>query len=302
MIYNNVLETIGNTPIIKLNKLFPNHNVYIKVEKQNPGGSIKDRIALAMIEDAEKAGILKPGGTIIEPTSGNTGIGLSFVAAVKGYKMIITMPESMSIERRKIMEAYGAEFVLTPKELGMKGAIAKAQELAETIEGAWVPQQFENSSNPTVHYNTTAKEILSDFPQGVDYLITGVGTGGHLSGIGKALKEVNSSTKVIAVEPTDSPVISGGNPGPHAIQGIGAGFIPTNLDTSIVDSSTQITKEEAFEFAKKVAKVEGIFVGISTGASLAAVAKTLNEVDKNTKILTVNYDTGERYLSVEGLF
>ncbi|MDM1062893.1 cysteine synthase A [Empedobacter falsenii] len=302
MIYNNVLETIGNTPIIKLNKLFPNHNVYIKVEKQNPGGSIKDRIALAMIEDAEKAGILKPGGTIIEPTSGNTGIGLSFVAAVKGYKMIITMPESMSIERRKIMEAYGAEFVLTPKELGMKGAIAKAQELAETIEGAWVPQQFENSSNPTVHYNTTAKEILSDFPQGVDYLITGVGTGGHLSGIGKALKEINSSTKVIAVEPTDSPVISGGNPGPHAIQGIGAGFIPTNLDTSIVDSSIQITKEEAFEFAKKVAKVEGLFVGISTGASLAAVAKTLNEVDKEAKILTVNYDTGERYLSVEGLF
>ena len=302
MIYNNVLETIGNTPIIKLNKLFPNHNVYIKVEKQNPGGSIKDRIALAMIEDAEKAGILKPGGTIIEPTSGNTGIGLSFVAAVKGYKMIITMPESMSIERRKIMEAYGAEFVLTPKELGMKGAIAKAQELAETIEGAWVPQQFENSSNPTVHYNTTAKEILSDFPQGVDYLITGVGTGGHLSGIGKALKEINSSTKVIAVEPTDSPVISGGNPGPHAIQGIGAGFIPTNLDTSIVDSSIQITKEEAYEFAKKVAKVEGLFVGISTGASLAAVAKTLNEVDQNAKILTVNYDTGERYLSVEGLF
>ncbi|MDM1297543.1 cysteine synthase A [Empedobacter falsenii] len=302
MIYNNVLETIGNTPIIKLNKLFPNHNVYIKVEKQNPGGSIKDRIALAMIEDAEKAGILKPGGTIIEPTSGNTGIGLSFVAAVKGYKMIITMPESMSIERRKIMEAYGAEFVLTPKELGMKGAIAKAQELAKTIEGAWVPQQFENSSNPTVHYNTTAKEILSDFPQGVDYLITGVGTGGHLSGIGKALKEVNSSTKVIAVEPTDSPVISGGNPGPHAIQGIGAGFIPTNLDTSIVDSSIQIKKEEAFEFAKKVAKVEGLFVGISTGASLAAVAKTLNEVDQNAKILTVNYDTGERYLSVEGLF
>ncbi|MDM1041607.1 cysteine synthase A [Empedobacter falsenii] len=302
MIYNNVLETIGNTPIIKLNKLFPNHNVYIKVEKQNPGGSIKDRIALAMIEDAEKAGILKPGGTIIEPTSGNTGIGLSFVAAVKGYKMIITMPESMSIERRKIMEAYGAEFVLTPKELGMKGAIAKAQELAETIEGAWVPQQFENSSNPTVHYNTTAKEILSDFPQGVDYLITGVGTGGHLSGIGKALKEINSSTKVIAVEPTDSPVISGGNPGPHAIQGIGAGFIPTNLDTSIVDSSIQITKEEAYEFAKKVAKVEGLFVGISTGASLAAVAKTLNEVDKEAKILTVNYDTGERYLSVEGLF
>lgn len=302
MIYNNVLETIGNTPIIKLNKLFPNHNVYIKVEKQNPGGSIKDRIALAMIEDAEKAGILKQGGTIIEPTSGNTGIGLSFVAAVKGYKMIITMPESMSIERRKIMEAYGAEFVLTPKELGMKGAIAKAQELAETIEGAWVPQQFENSSNPTVHYNTTAKEILNDFPEGIDYFITGVGTGGHLSGIGKALKEVSSSTKVIAVEPTDSPVISGGNPGPHAIQGIGAGFIPGNLDTSIIDSSIQITKEEAFEFAKKIARDEGLFVGISTGASLAAVSKTLKNIENNAKILTVNYDTGERYLSVEGLF
>ena len=302
MIYNNVLETIGNTPIIKLNKLFPNHNVYIKVEKQNPGGSIKDRIALAMIEDAEKAGILKPGGTIIEPTSGNTGIGLSFVAAVKGYKMIITMPESMSIERRKIMEAYGAEFVLTPKELGMKGAIAKAQELAETIEGAWVPQQFENNSNPTVHYNTTAKEILEDFPQGVDYLITGVGTGGHLSGIGKALKEVNSSTKVIAVEPTDSPVISGGNPGPHAIQGIGAGFIPTNLDTLIVDSSIQITKEEAFEYTIMAGKEEGIFVGISSGAALAAVAKKLPEIEEGKKILAFCYDTGERYLSIEGLF
>lgn len=302
MIYNNVLETIGNTPIIKLNKLFPNHQVYIKVEKQNPGGSIKDRIALAMIEDAEKAGILKPGGTIIEPTSGNTGIGLSFVAAVKGYKMIITMPESMSIERRKIMEAYGAEFVLTPKELGMKGAIAKAQELAETIEGAWVPQQFENSSNPTVHYNTTAKEIIADFPQGVDYLISGVGTGGHLSGVGKALKELNSSTKVLAVEPSDSPVISGGQSGPHALQGIGAGFIPGNLDTSILDGSIQITKEEAYDFTKRIAKEEGLFVGISTGASLAAVSKKLEEIGTEAKILTFNYDTGERYLSIEGLF
>ncbi|WP_313384837.1 cysteine synthase A [Chishuiella sp.] len=302
MIYNNILETIGNTPIIKLNKLFPNNNVYIKVEKQNPGGSIKDRIALAMIEDAEKAGILKPGGTIIEPTSGNTGIGLSFVAAVKGYKIIITMPESMSIERRKIMEAYGAEFVLTPKELGMKGAIAKAQELAETIEGAWVPQQFENNSNPTVHYNTTAKEIITDFPNGVDYLITGVGTGGHLSGIGKKLKEVKPTTKVIAVEPIDSPVISGGDPGPHAIQGIGAGFIPKTLSTSVIDETSQITKEEAFEFAKKAAKVEGLFVGISTGASLAAVSKALNKIEKDATILTINYDTGERYLSVEGLF
>ena len=302
MIYNNVLETIGNTPIIKLNKLFPNHQVYIKVEKQNPGGSIKDRIALAMIEDAEKAGILKPGGTIIEPTSGNTGIGLSFVAAVKGYKMIITMPESMSIERRKIMEAYGAEFVLTPKELGMKGAIAKAQELAETIEGAWVPQQFENSSNPTVHYNTTAKEIIADFPQGVDYLISGVGTGGHLSGVGKALKELNSATKVLAVEPSDSPVISGGQSGPHALQGIGAGFIPGNLDTSILDGSIQITKEEAYDFTKKIAKEEGLFVGISTGASLAAVSKKLEEIGTEAKILTFNYDTGERYLSIERLF
>lgn len=302
MIYNNVLETIGNTPIIKLNKLFPNHQVYIKVEKQNPGGSIKDRIALAMIEDAEKAGILKSGGTIIEPTSGNTGIGLSFVAAVKGYKMIITMPESMSIERRKIMEAYGAEFVLTPKELGMKGAIAKAQELAETIEGAWVPQQFENSSNPTVHYNTTAKEIIADFPQGVDYLISGVGTGGHLSGVGKALKELNSATKVLAVEPSDSPVISGGQSGPHALQGIGAGFIPGNLDTSILDGSIQITKEEAYDFTKKIAKEEGLFVGISTGASLAAVSKKLEKIGTEAKILTFNYDTGERYLSMEGLF
>ncbi|MBS7333115.1 MAG: cysteine synthase A [Weeksellaceae bacterium] len=302
MILNNILEAIGNTPIIRLSRLFPNHNVFIKLEKQNPGGSIKDRIALAMIEDAEKAGILKPGGNIIEPTSGNTGIGLSFVAAVKGYKMIITMPESMSIERRKIMEAYGAEFVLTPKELGMKGAIAKAQELAETIEGAWVPQQFENNSNPTIHYNTTANEILADFPQGVDYLITGVGTGGHLSGIGKALKEVNSATKVIAVEPLDSPVISGGQPGPHAIQGIGAGFIPTNLDINVLDESIQISKEEAFDFARKVAKVEGLFVGISTGASLAAVAKSLDKISSDAKVLTVNYDTGERYLSVEGLF
>lgn len=302
MILNNILEAIGNTPIVRLSKLFPNNEVYIKLEKQNPGGSIKDRIALAMIEDAEKAGILKPGGTVIEPTSGNTGIGLSFVAAVKGYKMIITMPESMSIERRKIMEAYGAEFVLTPKELGMKGAITKAQELAETIEGAWVPQQFENPSNPTIHYNTTAKEILADFPQGVDYLITGVGTGGHLTGIGKALKEVKADTKVLAVEPLDSPVISGGNPGPHAIQGIGAGFIPTNLDTNIVDNTIQISKEEAFEYAKKVAKIEGLFVGISTGASLAAVAKSLEKIPTGAKVLTVNYDTGERYLSVEGLF
>jgi cysteine synthase len=302
MILNNILEAIGNTPVIRLSRLFPNNEVYIKLEKQNPGGSIKDRIALAMIEDAEKAGILKPGGVIIEPTSGNTGIGLSFVAAVKGYKMIITMPESMSIERRKIMEAYGAEFVLTPKELGMKGAIAKAQELAETIEGAWVPQQFENDSNPSIHYATTAKEILADFPNGVDHLVTGVGTGGHLSGIGKALKEVNPATKVYAVEPANSPVISGGESGPHMIQGIGAGFIPKNLDTNIVDQAIKIENEEAFEFARKAAKEEGLFVGISTGASLAAVAKTIENLPSDQVVLTVNYDTGERYLSVEGLF
>lgn len=302
MILNNILEAVGNTPIIRLSRLFPNHKVYIKLEKQNPGGSIKDRIALAMIEDAEKTGILKPGGVIIEPTSGNTGIGLSFVAAVKGYKMIITMPESMSIERRKIMEAYGAEFVLTPRELGMKGAIAKAQELAATIEEAWVPQQFENNSNPTIHYNTTAKEILADFPNGVDYLITGVGTGGHLSGMGKALKEVNPTTKVVAVEPASSPVISGGESGPHMIQGIGAGFIPKNLDTTIIDEVFTIKNEEAFEFAKKAAKEEGLFVGISTGASLAAVSKALETISSESVVLTVNYDTGERYLSVEGLF
>jgi len=302
MILNNILEAIGNTPVIRLSRLFPNHQVYIKLEKQNPGGSIKDRIALAMIEDAEQAGILKPGGVIIEPTSGNTGIGLSFVAAVKGYKMIITMPESMSIERRKIMEAYGAEFVLTPKELGMKGAIAKARELAENIPGAWVPQQFENESNPKVHYQKTAQEVLADFPQGVDYFITGVGTGGHLSGMGKALKEANKQTQVYAVEPVKSPVISGGASGPHSIQGIGAGFIPKNLHTTLIDQVIQIENEEAFEFAKKAAQIEGLFVGISTGASLAAVSKVLGTISTDKIILTVNYDTGERYLSIEGLF
>lgn len=302
MLYNSILETIGNTPIVRLERLFPTHKVYIKLEKQNPGGSIKDRIALAMIEDAEKSGKLKTGGTIIEPTSGNTGIGLSLVAAVKGYKLIITMPESMSIERRKIMEAYGAEFVLTPKELGMKGAIAKAQELAETIENAWVPQQFDNKSNPKVHYATTAKEIINDFPSGVDYFITGVGTGGHLTGIGKALKEVKPNTQIFAVEPVDSPVIAGGEPGPHALQGLGAGFIPNNLDTTIYTSSLQVTKEEAYEFARKIAKTEGIFVGISTGAALAAVHNKLKDIDSQDTILTINYDTGERYLSIEGLY
>ncbi len=299
---NSVLELIGNTPHLRLNKLFPDHEVWIKLERQNPGGSIKDRIALAMINDAEEKGLLKSGSTIIEPTSGNTGIGLSLAAAVKGYKLIITMPESMSIERRKIMESFGAEFVLTPRELGMKGAIEKAKELGETIENSWIPQQFENLANPQIHYNTTAQEILNDFPNGLDLLITGVGTGGHISGVAKALKEKNSSTKAFAVEPELSPVISGGSPAPHPLQGIGAGFIPETLDVNLLDGTIQVSKDEAFDFTKKVAKEEGLFVGISTGASLAAVAKKLQELDQPLKVLTFNYDTGERYLSVEGLF
>ena len=299
---NSVLELIGNTPHLRLNKLFPDHEVWIKLERQNPGGSIKDRIALAMINDAEEKGLLKDGSTIIEPTSGNTGIGLSLAAAVKGYKLIITMPESMSIERRKIMESFGAEFVLTPRELGMKGAIEKAKELGETIENSWIPQQFENLANPQIHYDTTAQEILNDFPNGLDLLITGVGTGGHISGVARALKEKNSSTKVFAVEPELSPVISGGSPAPHPLQGIGAGFIPETLDVNLLDGTIQVSKDEAFDFTKKVAKEEGLFVGISTGASLAAVAKKLQELDQPIKVLTFNYDTGERYLSVEGLF
>lgn len=299
---NSAIELIGNTPHLRLNKLFPDHEVYIKLEKQNPGGSIKDRIALAMIEDAENKGILKPGSTIIEPTSGNTGVGLSWVGAVKGYRVIVVMPESMSIERRRLMSVYGAELVLTPRELGMKGAIAKAEELQKEIENAWVPQQFKNPSNPEVHAKTTAKEIISDFPDGLDVLITGVGTGGHITGVGELLKEKFPSAKVFAVEPTDSPVISGGNPGPHAIQGIGAGFIPDTLDTKVLDGTIQITKDEAFSYAQKLAKEEGILGGISTGASLAAVAKKVQELPKGAKVLTFNYDTGERYFSVEGLF
>ncbi|MDR3273699.1 MAG: cysteine synthase A [Flavobacteriaceae bacterium] len=300
--YNSILEVIGNTPHVRLSKLFPNHEVYIKLEKQNPGGSIKDRIALSMIEDAEAKGILKPGGTIIEPTSGNTGVGLAWIGAVKGYKVLITMPESMSIERRKIMSTYGAELVLTPRELGMKGAIAKAEELNKEIEGSWLPQQFKNPSNPEIHRKTTAQEILNDFPDGIDVFITGVGTGGHISGVGEVLKAKFPSVKVYAVEPTDSPVISGGAPGAHAIQGIGAGFIPDTLELKVLDGSIQISKAEAFEYTQRLAKEEGILVGISTGASLAAVAKKTAELPHSTKILTVNYDTGERYFSVEGLF
>ena len=297
----NIIELIGGTPHVRLGKLFPNHQVWIKLERQNPGGSIKDRIALAMIEDAEKKGLLKPGGTIIEPTSGNTGIGISLVGAAKGYRVILTMPESMSVERRKLMAAYGAEFVLTPKELGMKGAIAKAGELSQEIPGSIVLQQFENESNPEIHRKTTAQEILADFDQ-VDFLITGVGTGGHLTGVSEVLKEKFPSLQTFAVEPELSPVISGGNPGPHPIQGIGAGFIPKNLHTETLDGTIQVGKDEAFEMAQRIAKEEGIFVGISTGASLAAVNKKLSEINENQVVLTFNYDTGERYLSIEGLY
>lgn len=302
MKYNSILDTIGNTPHVRLSRLFPQHEVWIKLERQNPGASIKDRIALAMIEDAEKQGLLKPGSVIIEPSSGNTGIGLSLVAAVKGYKMIITMPESMSIERRRYMAALGAELVLTPRELGMKGAIAKAEELAKEIDGAWIPQQFNNASNPAVHRQQTANEILADFPNGFDYFITGVGTGGHITGVGEVLKNKFPALKVIAVEPELSPVISGGQPAPHPIQGIGAGFIPQNLNTGLLDGIQKISKDDAFAFAKKLASVEGIFAGISTGASIAAVSQILDKAPKDTKVLTFNYDTGERYLSVEGLY
>lgn len=301
---NSILEAIGNTPHVRLPNIFPDHEVYIKLEKQNPGGSIKDRIALAMIEDAEKRGVLKPGGTIIEPTSGNTGVGLAWVGTVKGYKVILVMPESMSIERRRLAAAYGAELVLTPREKGMKGAIEKAEELQKNTPNSFVPQQFKNQANPKIHAQTTAKEIVQDFPDGIDVLITGVGTGGHITGVGEVLKQKFPSVKIFAVEPTESPVIAGGNPGPHAIQGIGAGFIPETLDTKILDGSIQITKDEAFNYAKLLAKKEGILGGISTGASLAAVAKKIQELNlpSNAKILTFNYDTGERYFSVEGLF
>lgn len=303
MQYNNILETIGNTPHVKINRLFGNnHNVWIKLERANPGASIKDRIALAMIEDAEKKGLLKEGGTIIEATSGNTGIGLAMVAAVKGYKLILVMPESMTIERRRLMSLYGAEFVLTPREKGMKGAIEEAQELVNKIPNAWSPLQFENPSNIEIHKKTTAQEIIKAFPDGLDYLITGVGTGGHITGCAEILKQHFPNLKVFAVEPEASAVISGGKPAPHPIQGIGAGFIPTNLNTDLLDGSIQVSKDEAFTYAQRAAKEEGMFVGISSGASLAAVAKKLSELPKNSKILTFCYDTGEHYLSVEGLF
>ena len=300
---NNILETIGNTPHVKLNKLYPgDYEVWVKVEKTNPGGSIKERIALAMIETAEMQGILKNGSVIIEPTSGNTGIGLALVAAVKGYRLILTMPESMSVERRKTLAALGAELVLTPKEKGMKGSIAKAEELASDIPNAWIPLQFNNPANVDVHRKTTAQEILVDFPEGFDYLITGVGTGGHISGVAEILKKKFSNLKVFAVQPDASPVIGGGQPGPHGIQGIGAGFIPENLNTELLDGTIEVSKEEAFDFAQKAAKKEGLFVGISSGASLAAVAKKIRELPKGSRILTFSYDHGERYLSIEGLY
>lgn len=299
---NNILETIGNTPVVKLNRLFENRNVWMKLERNNPGSSIKDRIALAMIEDAEKQGLLNPNSVIIEPTSGNTGIGLSLVAAVKGYKVILVMPESMSIERRKLMEIYGAEFELTPKEKGMKGAIERAAELVLETPNAWSPKQFDNPANIEIHKTTTALEILNDFPDGLDYIITGVGTGGHITGVAEVLKEKFPNLKVIAVEPELSPVLSGGNPGPHPLQGIGAGFVPKNYHSEAIDGVIQVSKEEAYEFTRQIARKEGILTGVSSGASLAAVAKKLQEIPQEAIVLTFNYDTGERYLSVEGLF
>ena len=298
---DNVLQTIGNTPHIRINRLFgAQAQVWIKSERSNPGGSIKDRIALSMVEDAEKSGALQPGGTIIEPTSGNTGIGLALVAAVKGYKLILVMPDSMSLERRRLMLAYGAQFDLTPREKGMKGAIARAEELAAQTPGAWIPQQFENPANADVHARTTAQEILADFPDGLDALITGVGTGGHLTGCARVLKQHFPQLKVYAVEPTLSPVISGGQPGPHPIQGLGAGFIPKNLDTRLLDGVITIDAEPAREYARRAAREEGLLVGISSGATLAAIAQKLPDLPKGARVLGFNYDTGERYLSVEG--
>ena len=298
---DNVLQTIGNTPHVRINRLFgAGANVWIKSERGNPGGSIKDRIALAMVEDAEKSGALQPGGTIIEPTSGNTGVGLAMVAAVKGYKLVLVMPDSMSIERRRLMLAYGASFDLTPREKGMKGAIARAEELKAQTPGAWIPQQFENPANIDVHVRTTAQEILADFPDGLDALITGVGTGGHLTGVARVLKAKFPQLKVFAVEPTQSPVISGGQPTPHPIQGIGAGFIPKNLDTGVLDGVIQVDAEPAREYARRSVREEGMLVGISSGATLAAIAQKLPELPAGAKVLGFNYDTGERYLSVEG--
>jgi len=299
-----VLATIGNTPHIRINRIFgaacQSHQIYIKSERSNPGGSIKDRIALAMVEAAEKSGALIPGGTIIEPTSGNTGVGLAMVAAVKGYKLVLVMPDSMSIERRRLMLAYGASFDLTPREKGMNGAIARAKELVAQTPNSWLPQQFENPANIDIHARTTAEEILADFPNGIDYLITGVGTGGHLTGVAQVLKAKFPNTKVFAVEPSASPVISGGKPSPHPIQGIGAGFIPVNLDTGLLDGVIQVEGDAAKDYARRSAAEEGLLVGISSGATLAAIAQKLVDIPAGSTVLGFNYDTGERYLSVEG--
>ncbi len=300
---NTILETIGNTPHVRVNKLYPaNYEVYVKMEKTNPGGSIKDRIALSMIEEAESQGLIKTGSVIIEPTSGNTGIGLALVAAVKGYKLILTMPESMSLERRQILRALGAELELTPREKGMKGAIEKAGQLAADIPGAWIPSQFDNPANVDAHRKNTAREIIHDFPEGIDYLITGVGTGGHITGVAEVLKQKFPALKVYAVEPEASQVIAGGQPGPHPLQGIGAGFIPENLHTELLDGTLSVTKEEAYHYTREAARLEGLFVGISSGASFAAIAKKIKEIPRGARILTFAYDTGERYLTVEGLF
>ena len=297
----NILQTIGNTPHIRMNRLFGDaHHVWIKSERANPGGSIKDRIALAMVEDAERSGQLKPGGTIIEPTSGNTGIGLAMVAAVKGYRLVLVMPDSMSVERRRLMLAYGASFVLTPREKGMSGSIARARELLAETPGAWMPQQFENPANIDVHVRTTAEEIAADFPDGVDAIITGVGTGGHITGCAQVLKARWPRLKVFAVEPSASPVISGGKPSPHPIQGIGAGFIPANLHTALLDGVIQVEAEAAREMARRAAREEGMLVGVSSGATLAAISQKLPDLAPGSTVLGFNYDTGERYLSIEG--
>jgi cysteine synthase len=299
MKYANILETIGNTPHIRLSRMFPDAEVWVKSERGNPGGSIKDRIGLAMIEDAERSGALKPGGTIIEPTSGNTGIGLAMVAAVKGYKLVLVMPESMSIERRRLMLAYGASFDLTPREKGMKGAIERALELVQSTPNSWMPQQFENPANIDAHVRTTAQEIFNDFADAPPHaLITGVGTGGHITGCAQVLKEKWPTLKVFAVEPTLSPVISGGAPAPHPIQGIGAGFIPTNLHTQLLDGVIQVDPADAKTMARRAATEEGMLVGISSGATLAAIAQKLPDLPAGARVIGFNYDTGERYLSV----
>jgi cysteine synthase len=302
---NNILETIGNTPHVRLNRLyseFPGSEVWLKLERANPGGSIKDRIGIAMIDDAERRGVLKKGGVIIEPTSGNTGIGLAMAAAVKGYRCILIMPESMSMERRRILVAFGAELVLTQKELGIKGAIALAMKMAAETPGGWVPQQFENQANVDIHRRTTAQEIVKDFPDGIDFLITGVGTGGHISGVAEVLKKTMPNLKAFAVEPEKSQPLAGGTHTPHKLQGIGTGFIPANVNRDVLDGTIAVSEEDAFKYAGRAAAEEGIFIGASSGASLAAVAKKLPEIPKGARVLTFCYDTGERYLSIEGLF